>query len=147
MDFFAYTDGSCKGNPGKGGYAFIVYDEMGEAWVSSSGSEKETTNNKMELTAAIEVLRALIKFYQNFNVKIYSDSSYLVNCFNDGWIEKWRENGWKTNRKEEVLNQDYWEILDDLVKKTGATFEKVPRNDTKIKFVDREAKKAANNLQ
>ena len=146
MEFFAYTDGSCKGNPGKGGYAFIVYDEMGEAWVSSSGSEKETTNNKMELTAAIEALRVLIKFYQNFNVKIYSDSSYLVNCFNDGWIERWRKNGWKTNKKEEVLNQEYWEILDDLVKKTGAMFEKVPRNDAKIKFVDREAKKAANSL-
>ena len=146
MEFFAYTDGSCKGNPGKGGYAFIVYDEMGEDWVSSSGSEKETTNNKMELTAAIEALRVLIKFYQNFNVKIYSDSSYLVNCFNDGWIERWRKNGWKTNKKEEVLNQEYWEILDDLVKKTGAMFEKVPRNDAKIKFVDREAKKAANSL-
>ena len=143
MNFHIYTDGSCKGNPGKGGYAYDVYDDLDEVWVRSRGSEEETTNNRMELTAAIESLRMVDKSYTNYTATIYSDSAYLVNCFNENWIENWKENGWKTHKKQDVLNKDLWQILDLLVKKTGISFKKVPRNDPKIQRVDKEAKSAA----
>lgn len=143
MHFNVYTDGSCKGNPGCGGYAYVVYDDYNSVWVKSRGSEKETTNNKMELTAAIEALKAIDKLYQNYTITIFSDSAYLVNCFRENWIDKWEKNGWKTSKKEEVLNQEFWKILNDLVKKTGAIFERISRKDIRIKEVDREAKSAA----
>jgi len=146
MDFFVYTDGSCKGNPGKGGYAYKAYDELGEIWVSGNGSEKETTNNKMELTAAIEAIKNIDKLYENYTIKIFSDSAYMVNCFKDGWIDKWKENGWKTGKKEAVLNKEMWEELYLLVEKTKATFDRVDRKDLRLKEVDKEAKFAAKNL-
>ena len=146
MDFDIYTDGSCKGNPGKGGYAFDVYDSMGDVWISSSGGVLETTNNKMELTAAIEALRNVSANYDNYKITIYSDSAYLVNCFNENWIGKWKENGWKTHKKEDVLNREYWEILDKLVEKTGTEFRKVPRKDLRIQEVDKKARLACKNL-
>ena len=147
MEFQVYTDGSCKGNPGKGGYAFVVYDEIGDLWVKGSGSEKQTTNNQMELTAAIEALKEIDRRYQNYTVKIYSDSSYMINCFKDNWIEKWKKNGWKTFKGEEVLNREFWELLNDLVKITKATFEKTLRKDIRLQEVDREAKTAARSLK
>jgi ribonuclease HI len=147
MELHVYTDGACKGNPGKGGYAYTAYDEKGEVWVKSSGTDRETTNNKMELTAAIEAIRMIDKLYKNCSIRIYSDSAYLVNCFNDNWIEKWKENGWKTHKKEDVLNRELWEILDELVKKTGTTFERVPRKDLRIQQVDKEAKSVVKKLR
>jgi ribonuclease HI len=151
MNLYVYTDGSCKGNPGKGGYAYTIYDEFGELLVKASGTERETTNNKMELSAAIEALRCVVKNYTSVltpnTIIIYSDSSYLVNCFNENWIQKWESNGWKTYKKEDVLNKEFWEVLYELVKKTGAVFEKLPRKDERIKEVDREARLASINLR
>lgn len=150
MEFHIYTDGACKGNPGNGGYAYNIYDEFGQIWVQSSGFERETTNNRMELTAAIEALRFIENNYKNTicpgTIIIYSDSAYLVNCFNEKWIDKWMENGWKTYEKKEVLNKELWEVLYQLVKKTNAGFQKVSRKDTKIKEVDREAKNSSRKL-
>ena len=150
MEFHIYTDGACKGNPGNGGYAYKIYDELGETWVQSSGFERETTNNRMELTAAIEALRFIENNYKNTiypgAIIIYSDSSYLVNCFNEEWIDKWIENGWQTYEKKDVLNKELWEILYQLVKKTNANFQKVSRKDPKIKEVDIEAKTASRKL-
>jgi ribonuclease HI len=146
MNLFVYTDGSCKGNPGKGGYAFIAYDEYGEEWIRSSGCEMETTNNRMELIAVIESLKTIDKLYQNCKIKIYSDSAYVVNCFLENWIDNWQKNGWKTNKGENVLNRDLWEVLYFFVKKTSATFERTPRKDVRIQIVDKEAKLAVSKL-
>ncbi len=115
-----YTDGACSGNPGPGGWAAILV---------ACGTEKElcgsvdsTTNNRMELTAAIEGLKAL---KVPCEVTLYSDSSYLVNSFNQHWIENWKKNGWKNASKAQVSNQDLWLILDDLSAYHKISWEKV----------------------
>ncbi len=104
-----YTDGACSGNPGKGGWgAILLYEGLEK---ELSGFEAYTTNNRMELTAAVEGLKAL-KF--PCSVELYSDSSYLVNAFKNDWISGWKTNGWKTSGKDEVRNRDLWEQLDAL---------------------------------
>ncbi len=104
-----YTDGACSGNPGAGGWAAIL--RYGENEKALSGFEKDTTNNKMELKAAIEGLKCL---KESCAVELYSDSAYLVNGFQKGWIEKWKKNGWKNSGKEEVKNKELWTELDRL---------------------------------
>ena len=101
-----YTDGACSGNPGKGGWGAILM--YGTVKKEISGSEKETTNNKMELTAPIEALKLLKR---PCNVKIYSDSAYLVNAFVQGWIYNWYKNGFKTADKKDVKNRELWEEI------------------------------------
>ncbi len=115
-----YTDGACSGNPGKGGWGTILLYEGKEKVLS--GYDPDTTNNRMELTAAIEGLRAL-KY--PCMVELYSDSSYLVNAFNNRWIKVWKSNGWRTSGKEEVRNRDLWEILDMLTAKHEVAWIKV----------------------
>ncbi len=106
-----YTDGACSGNPGAGGWgAVLIY---GEHKIEISGFERETTNNKMELAAAIEALR---KLKEPCSVNLYSDSAYLVNAFTQGWIDKWIKTGWKRNKNEEVKNIELWK---ELVNFTG----------------------------
>ena len=97
-----YTDGACSGNPGPGGWGSILMykDKIKEI----SGGMKDTTNNVMELTAVIEALK-LLKF--NCNVKLYSDSAYVVNAFNQKWIYGWMKNGWKNSNKEPVKIKSY----------------------------------------
>lgn len=143
MEFHVYTDGSCKGNPGVGGYAYIVYDELGEVWLRSSGFEKETTNNRMEIMAVIQSLAMIEKSYKVNKIFVYSDSAYVVNCFKEEWIEKWQSNGWKTYDKKDVLNRDLWEALYGLTQKMAVEFTRVPRKDYRIKFVNAEASTAA----
>lgn len=104
-----YTDGACSGNPGKGGWGAILIFEGLEKELS--GYEACTTNNRMELTAAREGLKAL-RF--PCVVELYSDSSYLVNAFKKNWIGNWKTNGWRNSSKDEVCNRDLWEQLDDL---------------------------------
>jgi ribonuclease HI len=104
-----YTDGACSGNPGKGGWGVILLYEGYEKELS--GYEPYTTNNRMELKAAIEGLKAL-KY--PCEVELYSDSSYLVGAFENGWMENWKANGWKNSSKDEVSNRDLWEQLDSL---------------------------------
>lgn len=101
-----YTDGACSGNPGPGGWAAVLIHAGKEKEIY--GKEVSTTNNRMELTAALQGLKAL-KF--PCRVKLYSDSAYLVNAFNNGWLRKWQQNGWKTARKEPVENQDLWQEI------------------------------------
>ena len=101
-----YTDGACSGNPGKGGWGAILM--CGNSRKEISGGEMETTNNRMELTAPIEALRLLKR---PCNVKIYSDSAYLVNAFLQGWIYNWQKNGWKTADKKDVKNRELWEEI------------------------------------
>lgn len=104
-----YTDGACSGNPGAGGWGAIL--KYGEHEKEISGFEDNTTNNRMELTAAIEALKLL---KEKCEVELYSDSAYLINGFNEGWIEKWKINGWKTSGKDEVKNVELWQKLNEL---------------------------------
>jgi ribonuclease HI len=104
-----YTDGACKGNPGRGGYAAILV--QGEHVKELSGGFLKTTNNRMEMMAAIAGLRALKK---RCKVALYSDSQYLVNAMSKGWTKKWHANGWLTSTKEPVKNIDLWKDLIEL---------------------------------
>lgn len=104
-----YTDGACSGNPGPGGWAAILIASGKEKEIS--GFEASTTNNRMELTAAIKALEAL---NVPCEVEIFSDSSYLVNAFLQNWIVNWKMNGWRNASKGPVSNEDLWHILDDL---------------------------------
>ena len=106
MKITIYTDGACSGNPGPGGWGSILMYKNEKKEIS--GGNKDTTNNIMEITAVIEALK-LLKF--PCSVKIYSDSSYVVNCFKQGWIYNWKKNGWKTASKEPVKNKELWEEL------------------------------------
>ena len=115
-----YTDGACSGNPGKGGWgAVLIYGKIER---EISGSEEETTNNKMELTACVESLKLL---KEPCEVELYSDSAYVVNAFNDNWIDGWIKNDWKNSQKKPVANKEIWEELIALTQKHKVTFNKV----------------------
>lgn len=115
-----YTDGACSGNPGPGGWGSILMYKENKKEIS--GAMKDTTNNVMELTAVIEALK-LLKF--KCNVKLYSDSAYVVNAFNQKWIYGWIKNGWKNSNKEPVKNRELWEELYSLTKIHNIEFIKV----------------------
>ena len=115
-----YTDGACSGNPGPGGWAAVLL--YGDNKKEISGGSKNTTNNIMEITAVIEALKCL-KF--ECKAKVHSDSAYVVNCFNNGWIQKWKKNNWQTASKEPVKNKELWEELYNLVQKHKVEFIKV----------------------
>jgi len=115
-----YTDGSCSGNPGPGGWGCVlVYDKhMKELW----GAEANATNQRMELFAAIAALEAL---KQPCAVELYSDSAYLINAFNLGWLRNWRQNGWINSKKQPVENQDLWRRLLMAAENHSVTWRKV----------------------
>ena len=106
-----YTDGSCIGNPGPGGWSFIIKEESGEI-KEYSGSEKYTTNNRMELTAAIEATKY---FKKKTRINIYTDSKYVKEGITI-WIKKWKLNNWRTSNKKKVKNYDLWKKLDEKIK-------------------------------
>ena len=112
-----WTDGSCLGNPGPGGWAFVATD--GKNTAERSGGEQNTTNNRMELMA---VIRALTAAHRHSQVEIHTDSQYVKNGM-QSWIKNWRKNNWKTADKKPVKNQDLWQKLDELA------------NDIKIHWV------------
>lgn len=115
-----YTDGACSGNPGPGGWGWAVApagDPCG------SGGELHTTNQRMELMAVLEALRSLGVGSEAGPVHVVSDSTYVVNCFRDGWWVKWRRNGWKNSKREPVANVDIWQPLVDLVQAGDVTFQ------------------------
>jgi len=101
-----FTDGACSGNPGPGGWGVLIID--GENRIELFGGERDTTNNRMELIAAI---RALEETNAETPVRLYTDSQYVKNGINQ-WINGWKRNGWKTASKKPVKNQDLWEALD-----------------------------------
>lgn len=108
------------GNPGPGGWGSVLMYKENKKEIY--GAMKDTTNNIMELTAVIEALK-MLKF--KCNVKLYSDSAYVVNAFNSNWIESWRKNGWKNASKEPVKNKELWEELYELTKIHNVEFIKV----------------------
>jgi ribonuclease HI len=104
-----YTDGACLGNPGPGGWAWAVPDGA-----YASGYDARTTNQRMEVTAVLEALRALPGPLQ-----VVSDSTYVVNCFRDRWWEGWLRRGWMNSARKPVANRDLWEPLVDLYRERG----------------------------
>ena len=108
-----YTDGSCIGNPGKGGWAAIIFTNNEKKILK--GSKDLTTNNQMELTATIKALEYI---GTKDKIQIYTDSKYVKQGITE-WITKWKINGWKTSKKEEVKNKDLWLELDNLTSKNS----------------------------
>ena len=115
-----YTDGACSGNPGPGGWGSILMYKDTKKEIS--GGCKNTTNNIMELTAVVEALK-LLKY--KCKVKIYSDSAYVVNAFNQKWIYGWMKKGWVNASKEPVKNKEIWQELYELTKAHDVEFIKV----------------------
>lgn len=115
-----YTDGACSGNPGPGGWGSILMYKDTKKEIS--GYKANTTNNVMEITAVIEGLK-LLKY--SCEVEIYSDSAYVVNAFNNKWIEGWQKHNWVNSNKEPVKNRELWEQLIELVNKHQVNFIKV----------------------
>jgi ribonuclease HI len=105
-DITVYTDGACSGNPGPGGWAAIIADDGVERIVS--GADPRTTNQRMELMAAIEGLAAIPG---RRRVHVYTDSAYVMNCFEQRWWDRWEKNGWLGAGKKPVTNRDLWERL------------------------------------
>lgn len=115
-----YTDGACSGNPGPGGWAAILMYK--DSRKELSGGESETTNNRMEVTAAIKGLEAL---NQPCSVDIYTDSAYLFNAFDKNWLFTWLRNNWKKADKKPVENQDLWEKLLSVTRSHSVKWHKV----------------------
>jgi ribonuclease HI len=101
-----YTDGACRGNPGPGGWAWAVPDGA-----YASGADAHTTNQRMEITAALEALRALMPDAPSAGIEVVSDSTYVVKCFTDSWWKGWERRGWKNSQNKPVANRDLWEPL------------------------------------
>ncbi|MEY3824750.1 MAG: hypothetical protein RLZZ13_690 [Pseudomonadota bacterium] len=135
-----YTDGSCLGNPGKGGWAALIIKNNKEEVIF--GSEKNSTNNRMELTAAIN---ALLKTEESKKIKIYTDSKYLKDGI-EKWINNWKKNDWKNANKKDVKNKDLWTKLDNLISKKQISWEWVKAHSVNEynNKVDILARKAAN---
>lgn len=115
-----YTDGACSGNPGPGGWGAVL--QYGEHHKELSGGEKHTTNQRMELQAALQALKALKR---PCKVRLYSDSAYLINAFNQNWLENWQRNGWLTVAKKPVENKELWQALLVVAKRHQVTWIKV----------------------
>lgn len=110
-----YTDGACTGNPGPGGWGWAVAPD-GEP--AGSGGERSTTNQRMEIYAVLDALRTL----GTDGIHVVSDSTYVVNCFRDGWWVRWEANGWRNAKKQPVANADLWRPLIELVRDGGVSF-------------------------
>jgi len=127
-----YSDGSCSPNPGPGGWGAVLISPAHKHRRELSGAARRTTNNRMELTAALMALRALKK---PCRVVVHTDSRYLRDAFEKGWLERWQRNGWKTTDRRAVLNADLWRVLLDLTAK----------HDVSWKWVKGHAENAENN--
>lgn len=115
-----YTDGACSGNPGPGGYAAVLlYNGHKKVVV---GGRESTTNNAMELTA---VVQGLLSLKYSCYVKVHTDSAYIVNAINNGWLKSWIKNGWHTSSGSEVANKDLWDDLSKLMLAHKVEFIKV----------------------
>ena len=117
MKYIIYTDGACSGNPGTGGWGAVIIDEENNQ-IELSGSEKSTTNNRMELLAPIKALK---KIKEEANITIFTDSTYLKNGISE-WIKKWEINGWKSANKKPIKNKDLWQELNKLTQKKDITW-------------------------
>ena len=139
-----YTDGSCLQNPGPGGWACVLIYNGVEKRIC--GAENNTTNNRMELMAVIKALEAL---KEKCEVYIHSDSSYVINAFNQNWIKDWENKNWKNSQKKEVLNKDLWQKLIELTNKHIVYFIKVKghSDDEYNNICDKMARDCASKLK
>ena len=135
-----YTDGSCLGNPGNGGWAAIIIDDKKK--IQIKGSKKDTTNNQMELLAPIKALKKIPK---GSNVQIFTDSKYVKSGITE-WIHNWKKNGWKTASKQPVKNKDLWSELDQMTNEFQIKWSWVKGHSTDVfnNEVDLIAREAAN---
>lgn len=120
-DYYAFTDGACSGNPGPGGWGVLLQAKDGETLLKErdlKGGEAETTNNRMELLAAINALEALGK---STEITVVTDSAYVKNGVTS-WIHGWKRNGWKTADRKPVKNADLWQRLDEAQKRHQVTW-------------------------
>ena len=143
QNVYLYTDGACKGNPGAGGWGVLL--RYGRHEKELFGGEAETTNNRMELTAVIEALKALKR---TSRVEICTDSQYVKNGM-QSWIHGWKKNGWKTSAKQPVKNEDLWRELDRLAAAHNVSWKWVkghaghPENERADALANRGAAEAA----
>jgi ribonuclease HI len=139
-----YTDGACSGNPGPGGWGALL--QFGDQEKTIKGAERETTNNRMELMAVIEGLRAL---KEPCRVAVHTDSAYIVNAFEQDWISNWKRRGWKTASKKPVKNRDLWEALLREMERHEVEFVKVKghADDALNNYVDGVAVGAIDDLR
>jgi ribonuclease HI len=116
LKYNIYTDGACSGNPGPGGWAVVFLKK--DDYVTYSGGEKETTNNRMELYAVSEALMFIMEHWwknENSTYELYSDSAYVVNSINNNWLDTWFNNGWLTTKGHDIKNKDLWvEVYNSL---------------------------------
>ena len=119
-EIMIYTDGACSGNPGPGGWGAVLM--FGGRVKELSGGEPMTTNNRMELLSVIEALRAL---KEPCKITVHSDSAYVVNGFQQRWVENWKKNGWINSQKKPVENQDLWKALLSEMDRHQVTYVKV----------------------
>jgi ribonuclease HI len=146
-DFIIYTDGACSGNPGPGGWAFVAVESSGTGTkIESSGSELNTTNNRMELTAVINGI-SFIKAIAYSSMLILTDSKYIVDAVNQGWLNSWVSKNWKKSDGKSVLNQDLWSKLLELMSIYNISFQWVkghagiPENERCDELARKEIKK------
>lgn len=146
-DFIIYTDGACSGNPGLGGWAFVAVESSGTGTkIESSGSELNTTNNRMELTAVINGI-SFIKAIAYSSMLILTDSKYIVDAVNQGWLNSWVSKNWKKSDGKSVLNQDLWSKLLELMSIYNVSFQWVkghagiPENERCDELARKEIKK------
>ena len=125
MKYKIYTDGACSGNPGPGGWGAVILDQN-DKQKNISGSEKNTTNNRMELLAAIMSLK---KIKTNSEVVIFTDSIYVKNGITE-WMKNWKKNGWKNSNKKPVKNKDLWVKLDKLCEANNVSWKWVKGHST-----------------
>ena len=125
MKYKIYTDGACSGNPGPGGWGAVIFDQN-DKQKNISGSEKNTTNNRMELLAAIMSLK---KIKSNSEVIIFTDSTYVKNGITE-WMKNWKKNGWKNSSKKPVKNKDLWVKLDKLCEANSVSWKWVKGHST-----------------
>ena len=113
-----YTDGACSGNPGKGGWGVVILENNKDE-IFLNGGDDNTTNNRMELTAAIEALK---HYQKREDITLITDSKYVKDGI-QSWIQNWKKNGWKTAAKKPVKNKELWVELDDLITKHNINWE------------------------
>ena len=144
MGVVIHTDGACLGNPGPGGFGVVLIHDNHRK--EMSGGYRKTTNNRMEVLAAITGLGTL---GEQHDVTLYSDSKYLVDAIEKGWAQRWKANGWRRNRKEFALNTDLWEELLNLCDRHIVKFKWVKGHSGNIENerCDRLAVQAANGRQ
>jgi ribonuclease HI len=127
MEYILYTDGSSRGNPGRGGWGSIVIERHGETnaiVIEMGGREESVTNNRMEIISVIEGVKFILNKNKDPKIRIVSDSEYVVKAVNV-WIKGWKKNNWRTSDKKPVKNQEIFSELDTLLAKTNFTIEHI----------------------